>query len=393
MVTHGLLILGSTGSIGTSTLEVVRQNPGRFDVVGLGCGANLDLLLQQIAEFKPQVVAVGEGRGQELAERLPQGTGPVILEGLKGQCQLAQFEGGQTLVAAMVGAAGIEPVLAGIEAGKTIALANKETIVLAGELIMARAAAKGVSILPVDSEHNAIYQSLAGSRREDLSHITLTASGGPFRDWPLEDFTKITRTDALNHPNWAMGPKITIDSATMMNKGLEVIEAKWLFDLHPEQIEVVIHPESILHSMVTFKDGSSIGQLGQPDMRVPIAYCLGQGERLPSGVGALKLAQIGQLRFFEPDLRKFGCLSLAFKALKLGGGATAALNGANEELVGLMLAEKIHFTDIARRLGDMMGQLTQMKSQGKFETPLAPCHSLADALKADAWGRETILQK
>lgn len=392
MVTDGLLILGSTGSIGTSTLEVVRRNPGRLEVLGLGCGNNLDLLCEQIAEFKPQVVAVGEGRAQELSERL-QGAAyrPKILEGLKGQADLARWPKGRILVAAMVGAAGIEPVLAGIEANKTIALANKETIVLAGELIMARAQAKGVEILPVDSEHNAIYQSLAGSNRADVESITLTASGGPFRDWPLEDFKKITLTDALNHPNWAMGQKITIDSATMMNKGLEVIEARWLFGLKPEQIDVVIHPESILHSMVNFKDGSSIAQLGQPDMRVPIAYCLGKPERLKTGVPRLDLAQVGKLNFSKPDRAKFGCLSLAFKALELGGGAAAALNGANEVLVGQLLDEKIHFTEVAQRLGGLMGKIEDLKSNGKAPEALCACHSLNDALDADAWGRDTIL--
>jgi len=388
----GLLILGSTGSIGRSTLSVVRENPELLHVVGLGCHSSLEELSQQIAEFRPQVVCVGPGRGQELKERLGAGYLPEILEGPQGQVKLASWKTGDTLVAAMVGAAGIKPVLAGIEAKKRIALANKETIVLAGELIMKTAKAAGVEILPVDSEHNAIAQSLAGSQRSDLSHITLTASGGPFRTWSKEQFASITLKDALNHPNWSMGRKITIDSATMMNKGLEVIEAKWLFGLEASQIKVVVHPESIIHSMVTYKDGSSIAQLGEPDMRVPIAYCLGQTGRLHSGVGPLDLASKGNLSFFEPDLERFGCLRLAFEALELGSGAPAALNGANEELVGMYLEEKIHFTQISQRLDQLILQFRAQQTSGQLARYLTEMSSLEDALAADAWGRSFITE-
>jgi len=389
----GLLILGSTGSIGRSTLSVVQENPAELKVVGLSCHSSIEALAAQVRQFHPEVVCVGPGRGQELKERLDGEALPTILEGESGQAEFAGWPQGDTLVAAMVGAAGIKPVLAGIAAKKRIALANKETIVLAGELIMKAAKDAGVEILPVDSEHNAIAQSLAGSKRADLSHITLTASGGPFRTWDKERFETITLKDALNHPNWSMGDKITIDSATMMNKGLEVIEAKWLFGLEPSQIKVVVHPESIVHSMVTYKDGSSIAQLGEPDMRVPIAYCLGQKGRLKSGVNSLDLAQKGSLTFFEPDYERFGCLKLAFDALQFGGGAPAALNGANEELVALYLNEKIHFTDISRRLSRLLLQFQEQKGLGQLPAYLNTMTSLEDALAADSWGRTCILER
>ena len=386
-----IVLLGSTGSIGRSTLKVVAENPDRLKVVGLGCKSSLELLVEQIRLFSPQVVAVDEGRGQELAERLGAGPKPVILEGMKGQVELAGWPGAEMLVAAMVGSAGIKPVLAGIEAKKQIALANKETIVLAGELIMAKAKENKVSLWPVDSEHNAIHQSLAGSRREDLHSITLTASGGPFLHWPAQDFEKIRLADALNHPKWSMGKKISVDSATLMNKGLEVIEAKWLFGLGVDQIKELGDPESILHSLVSFKDGSSIGQFGQPDMCVPIAYCLGQGLRLASGVRPLDFGALGRLTFEKPDLERFGCLKLAFEALRLGGGAPAALSGANEEVVADFLAEKIHFTEIPKRLAALMVQLSKAVADPKGPPFLRRIESLNDALAADAWGRQSIL--
>jgi len=383
----GVVILGSTGSIGESTLAVIRENPGRFQVHGLSCESNLEAMVSQILEFSPQAVSVGCGKGEQLRKLLPPGKQDIeILEGLSGNKYLARFPQASVIVAAIVGAAGVEPVMAGIQAKKTIALANKESIVLAGSLLMAEAKKQGVKILPVDSEHNAIFQSLMGNRKEDLAHITLTASGGPFRNTPAEDFSKIEVQDALNHPNWNMGRKITIDSATMMNKCLEIIEAKWLFDLEPTQIKVLVHPQSIIHSMVTYKDGSTISQMGVPDMKTPIANCLGYPERIFSGSDALDLAAVGQLSFEAPDLQRFPTLQMAYDVLEIGEGAPAALNGANEVLVDLFLAEKISFLDIFQSLRRLVEELYVLKEK----KDIIEIKTISDAIQADQWGREFV---
>ncbi|MDX2470932.1 MAG: 1-deoxy-D-xylulose-5-phosphate reductoisomerase [SAR324 cluster bacterium] len=392
MTLQKIAILGSTGSIGQSSLDVIRINPELFQVVALGANSSLKALSEQIAEFQPLLVSVGEGKTSELEALLPAGNKTKILEGMEGLKAVATIVEADQVIAAMVGAIGIEPVLAAIDAKKRIALANKETIVLAGPLVMERARKMGVKIFPVDSEHNAIFQALNGENIKEVDFITLTASGGPFRDLPLAEFENITLAQALKHPNWDMGPKITIDSASLMNKALEVIEAKWLFDLDLEQIKVVVHKESIIHSLVTFKDGSSIAQLGQPDMRVPISYCLAWPKRVQSGVKALDLAKAGTLHFAEPDLERFPTLDLAFRTLKLGGGSTGALSGGNEELVALFLAGKLKFTDIFENLIALVDELEALH-QAKQPTFPFVLHDVSDALQADQWGRDFIKQR
>ena len=379
---NDIVILGSTGSIGRSTLSVIRQNPNLFNVVGLSCENNVSLLLEQIDEFQQSNVCIGQEKAGELNTALKRKNSSVsVLEGPEGLIELAKMNG-DILVAAIVGAAGMEPVMAGIHSHKTIALANKESIVLAGAIVMEEARRHNVSILPVDSEHNAIYQCLKDEKRKTLSFITLTASGGPFYNKPLEEFPAITLQEALKHPNWSMGKKITIDSATMMNKCLEIIEAKWLFDITPDQIKVVIHPQSIIHSMVSFIDSSTIAQLGLPDMRTPIAYCLGFPNRIQSGVGHLDLGEIGTLNFIKPDLEKFPTLGFAYDVLRLGGGAPAALNGANEALVDLFLNEKISFPEISSTLRSLVKELDNNK-------PIE-ITSIQDAIQADQWGRKFV---
>ena len=388
-----IVILGSTGSIGESTLDVVRSNPGRFEVLGLSCNSNIELLANQIKEFSPQTVAVGKGRSEALRSLLGRSSEqPEIIEGDLAAIQLAENPRTSILVAAMVGSVGIRPVMAAIELGKTVALANKEPIVLAGCLITQAAKKYNAPLLPVDSEHNAIFQSLQGSRREDLKKITLTASGGPFRQTPLGDFPKIQLKDALNHPNWEMGSKITIDSATMMNKCLEIIEAKWLFDLAPEQIEVLVHPQSVIHSMVTYNDASTICQMGVPDMKTPIAYCLGYPERIRSGVECMDLAKIRSLTFEKPDPKKFPTLGFAYDVLRIGGGAPAALNGANERLVQLFLKEKISFLTIITLLQRLIDQLKSLHLDGGETTFSFPTElkKIEDSIQADQWGRDFI---
>lgn len=387
-----ICLLGSTGSIGESTLEVVRQNPERFDVVALSCERSLDSLVKQIEEFHPKAVSVGTGYSKELAALLPPAFSDLeIYEGLDGLNRLAVRDDVDLLVAAIVGAAGLIPIMKAVEKGCDIALANKEPMVLAGELMMAKAAETGSRILPVDSEHNAIFQALAGSRLEDVKYITLTASGGPFRDRPLEQFSEITLQDALKHPNWDMGSKITIDSASMMNKALEVIEARWLFQLPPEQIRVVIHPQSIIHSMVNYKDGSVLAQLGKPDMKIPISYCMGFPERIQSGVDPIDLVEVGQLDFRAPDDERFPTVGLAFRALAVGGGAPAAINGANEALVASFLQERISFTDIFRCLKDVIRLLeTSDTVASDLPSYLFKISNVDEAMAADQWGRDFV---
>ena len=341
-----LAILGSTGSIGVSTLEIVAAHPHLYEVVALTAGYNLDLLEKQVRQFRPALVAVVVPEdAQRLRERLG-AAAPEIIPGIEGLIACAAHSDAQMVVSAIVGAAGLVPTMAAITAGKDVALANKETLVTAGALVMEAVAAKGVRLHPVDSEHSAIFQSLQGHRSGDVKRLILTASGGPFRTRDPQTFASITLADALSHPNWNMGRKITIDSATMMNKGLEVIEARWLFNLPGERIDVHIHPQSIVHSMVEYCDGAVMAQLGIPDMKGPIAYALSWPERLPLDLPPLDLCRLGQLTFETPDPRRFPCLDLAYLALSAGASAPAVLNAANEVAVGAFLDGRIPFTAI-----------------------------------------------
>ena len=342
-----LAIFGATGSIGTSTLKIVDHHPNRFQVTAMSAWTNLEALTILIKKYRPEVAVIGNAvLAEKLREHLPSDLSTQILHGIDGLCQAASSPEVDQVVTAIVGAAGLKPTLAAIDAGKSIALANKETLVMAGEIVMARAKEKDVTIIPVDSEHSAIFQCLPAGRRQDLAEILLTASGGPFRKCPVDAFDRITIDDALTHPNWDMGAKITIDSATLMNKGLEVIEACHLFNVAKEQIQVVVHPESIVHSMVVFKDGSVIGQMGVPDMRGAIAYALTAPERLDIAVPSPNFFDIKQLTFEPPDVSKFPCLNLAYNALGIGGTAPAVLNAANEEAVHAFLNRAIAFTEI-----------------------------------------------
>ncbi|UNK16673.1 1-deoxy-D-xylulose-5-phosphate reductoisomerase [Paenibacillus sp. N3/727] len=338
-------VLGSTGSVGTQTLDVVSKYRDQFQIEGLAAGNNVDLLIQQCKEFKPKKISVAT---KELAERirpfLPEGTH--LFYGREGLIEVAAGTDADIVVTAVVGSMGLPSTLAAIEAGKTIGLANKETLVTAGHLVTALAQAKGVDLIPIDSEHSAIFQCLNGERREDIEFITITASGGSFRDLNREQLKNVTVEDALKHPNWSMGAKITIDSATMMNKGLEVIEAHWLFGLPYEQIQVLLHPESIIHSFVQYRDSSIIAQLGNPDMRVPIQYALTYPERWPSPSPTLSLAEAGKLQFREMDFERFPCLRLAYECGKMGGTATTVFNAANEIAVARFLRKEISFLQI-----------------------------------------------
>jgi 1-deoxy-D-xylulose-5-phosphate reductoisomerase len=372
-----LSILGSTGSVGVTTLEVVSRFPDRFRVVAMAAGHNLDLLLEQIVRFDPELVSVATvDLAGELRARL--GTRKVeIVHGLDGACTVATHRDAQLVVSALVGALGLRPTLAAIQSGKDIAFANKEVLVIAGELVTRAVRERGVRLLPVDSEHNAIFQCLAGRDREGLKRIILTASGGPFRDLPAERFASITVEQALNHPTWRMGSKITIDSATLMNKGLEVIEARWLFGLQPDEISIVIHPQSVIHSMVEMIDGSVIAEMAIPDMAIPVAYALAYPDRLPMPhLKTLSLAECTRLTFEEPDFGRFPCLTLAFEALRAGSTMPACLNAANEELVAGFLSGRARFVDIPRHLESIMAL-----------HPNSPARTLEDLLETDAWAR------
>ena len=373
-----LAILGSTGSIGGSTLDVVAAFPDRFAVIALTAHSNVARLAQQVKRFSPRLAVVAEEKDAlRLEELLASGCRTEVACGKDGYRAAATMAEVDVVVGAVVGSAGLDPTLAAIDAGKDIALANKETLVMAGEIVMSRAAARQVKILPVDSEHSAIYQCLQGQRREDLERILLTASGGPFLDTPLEDFDQIGPEQALEHPNWSMGPKITIDSATLMNKGLEVIEARWLFGVSPDAIEVVIHPQSIVHSMVAFRDGTVMAQMGTPDMRGAIAYALSCPARLPLDLTRLDFPALGHLEFRRPDQDKFACLGLALEACRLGGTMPAVLNAANEVAVEAFLERRLNFTGIARVIRRTMGMHRLMDAAG-----------LDDIMEADRWARE-----
>ena len=371
-----LAILGSTGSIGVSTLEIVASFADRFRVLALTAGRNLDLLVEQIERFEPLMVAVPSQKDAiRLAERLGSRR-PQVLHGVSGLIACAASSDADIVVSAIVGAAGLKPTLAAIEAGKDVALANKETLVVAGQLVMETVTRKGGPLFPVDSEHSAIFQALVGHRKEDVKRLILTASGGPFRCHPVEELAQVRPEQALAHPNWTMGRKITIDSATMMNKGLEVIEAHWLFDLPAERISVQIHPESVVHSMVEYVDGAVIAQLGIPDMKTPIAYALSYPERIPLDLPPLDLCRLGALHFAEPDLSRFPCLGIAYAALRCGGTAPAVMNAANEVAVEAFLDQRVGFMEIADTINKVL-DLHQTQS----------ADNLDQILESDAWAR------
>ena len=371
-----IVILGSTGSIGRNALWVAERFPDRFQVIGLGAGKNIDLLAEQVQRFRPRVVSVLTAKlAGDLRRRLPPGT--EVLTGLSGSRHVAALPEADLVLSAMVGAAGLMPTLAALRAGKDVALANKETLVMAGDLVTTEVRRHRVTLLPVDSEHSAIFQALTGHRRQDLKRIVLTASGGPFLHAEPEELQRVTPEQALAHPNWRMGPKVTIDSATLMNKGLEAIEARWLFDLDSSQIGVAIHPQSIVHSLVEYVDGSVIAQLGIPDMRLPIAYALAYPERLPLDLPPLDLLAVQTLAFLEPDRTRFPCLDLAFAALKAGGTMPAVLNGANEVAVEAFLAGRIPFLAIGEVVGEAMER----------HRP-SPAAEVEVILNADRWARE-----
>ncbi len=349
-----LSILGSTGSIGTQTLDIVSQNPNDLSVVAMSCGRNIDLFEKQIRKYKPLLVSVGtEALAKDLKQRLADMEIEIVF-GMEGLIAVATFDKADTVVTAVVGMIGVKPTIAAINAGKTIALANKETLVTAGHIIMPLAKEKGVSILPVDSEHSAIFQSLNGERHNEISKILLTASGGPFRGKTLEELENVKLEDALKHPNWSMGAKITIDSATMINKGLEVMEAKWLFGVNLNQIEVVVHPQSILHSAVEYMDGAVIGQMGTPDMRLPILYALFYPNRKTLYAEPLDLFKVGTLTFEKPDMETFYGLALAYDAMDVGGNMPTIFNAANERAVAKFLKNKIKFLEIPEIVSEAM---------------------------------------
>lgn len=354
-----IAILGSTGSIGTQTLDIVDQK-NDLEVVALSAKANITLLEQQVRKYHPKLVAVWEeDKALELKNNIKDLQVEVV-SGMEGLLAVAQIPESEILVTAIVGMLGIRPTIAAIQAKKDIALANKETLVTAGHLIMPLAKQEGVSILPVDSEHSAIFQSLQGEQQNKIKKILLTASGGPFRTWNNQDLQHVTVEDALKHPNWSMGKKITIDSATMVNKGLEVIEAKWLFDVLPEQIQVVVHPQSILHSAVEYEDGAIIGQMGTPDMRLPILYALYYPYRQALCGAPLDLFSVQTLTFEKPDTTKFKGLSLAYEALKQGGNIPTIFNAANEKAVSLFLERKISYLEIVELIEEAMTTIAKI---------------------------------
>ncbi len=375
-----LSVLGSTGSVGEQTLAVAEAFPERYRVVALAAGRNVAKLADQVRRFRPERVSVADSESAAaLRERLG-GAELSIETGAEGLDAVAAHPS-DLVVAGLVGALGLRPSLAAIRAGRDLALANKEVLVMAGALFLREVRARGVTLLPVDSEHSAIFQALAGQRPQDVARLILTASGGAFRTWPAEKIARATVDEALNHPNWEMGPKITIDSATLMNKGFEVIEARWLFDVPPERVDVVVHPESIVHSLVEFVDGSVLAQLGLPDMRVPIAVALAHPERLPLDLPRLDLAALGRLQFEAPDRKRFPCLDLAYQALRADEAAPAVLNAANEIAVAAFLDGAVRFPAIAEANAAVL-EAHVAKSGGR-----AVVRDLDDVTEADAWAR------
>ena len=372
-----IVILGSTGSIGASTLDIIAKFPDHFTVHGLVAGTNDEKLEEQIRTFNPPTVALSsEAAAQRLRTRVS-ARSVRILSGAEGIAEVASLPESDLVISAIVGGAGLVPTLAAIRAGRRVALANKEPMVMAGQLMQEEARKQGLRIFPIDSEHSAIFQSMEGHRRADIRRVILTASGGPFWDCSLDQMRHVTPQQALQHPNWKMGAKITIDSATLMNKGLEVIEARWLFDIPPAQLDILIHRESIIHSLVEYKDGSVIGQLGLPDMRTPISYAMNYPERVPWEPPPLDLGTIGKLTFHQPDFDRFLCLNLAYEALQAGGSMPATLNAANEVAVAAFLQERIGFLDIPTVIRHTMDA-----------SVVRDLTTVEEALATDQWARE-----
>jgi 1-deoxy-D-xylulose-5-phosphate reductoisomerase len=372
-----IAVLGSTGSIGVSTLDLVRRFPERFKIHGLVAGQNLKRLASQVKEFSPRFVAIKNEEDVTRLRKLMGGNRVEVLFGQRGAAAVSTAHEVDVVVAAIVGGAGLMPTLEAVRAGKEIALANKEALVMAGEIFVNAAKEKGVRLLPVDSEHSAIFQCLQGNRRDEVDRLILTASGGPFLRTPLKRLKRATVRQALKHPNWKMGRKITIDSATMMNKGLEVVEARWEFDMDPRRIDVVIHPQSVVHSMVQYQDGSVIAQLGVPDMRIPIAYALAYPHRLKGGWEALELTRQGELSFLPVDRRRYPALQLAYDALKEGGTMSAVLNASNEIAVAAFLQCQIGFRDIHRIIDKTMQGHVPKRPKG-----------VEEILEVDRWARD-----
>ena len=387
-----LTVLGATGSIGLNTLEIVRQFPHKFKIEALSCRSSIERLVEQIKEFQPRLVCVDNSeQARELRETFREGNSGTETEfvwGVEGLVQVSSDPEVDLVVAGIVGAAGLQPTFSAVQAGKTVAVANKEPLVMAGELFVQTANKTGAKLLPTDSEHNAIFQALHGEPPERIARLILTASGGPFRDLPLKEFEKITPAEALSHPNWEMGRKISIDSATMMNKGLEIIEAHWLFNTPVENIDVLMQRESIIHSMVEFIDGSFLAQMGLPDMRVPIAYCLGWPERLPLKIPRLDPLSMSALHFEKIDPQRYPCLPLAIKVAKQGGAAPAVLNGANETVVTAFLGEEIRFVEIAETIAAVIKDFEKALHQVDVPSFLRKIRTLEDAEHADKWGRK-----
>ncbi|RDY25186.1 1-deoxy-D-xylulose-5-phosphate reductoisomerase [Romboutsia weinsteinii] len=373
-------ILGSTGSIGTQTLDVVRENRDKFEVVAISANSSVDLLLEQIKEFKPKYVAVyNENSAMRLKEMIPSDIKIEVLSGMEGLKTISSLDEIDVLLTAIVGMIGLVPTLCAIRKGITIALANKETLVTAGSLVMSEARKYNVDILPVDSEHSAIFQCLNGEKTREIEKLILTASGGPFRGKKEKELLNITKNEALKHPNWSMGRKISIDSSTLMNKGLEVIEAKWLFNVDQSQIDVVVHPQSIVHSMVQFIDSSVMAQMGCPDMKLPIQYALSYPDRIVNDFERLDFSKWSTLTFEKPDLETFPCLQLAYDCLKMEGTYSAVLNSANEELVNEFLEDKIGFYDIPYYIEKTL------EAHSSISEP-----TLEEILEVDRWTREFV---
>ncbi len=385
-----LTILGSTGSIGLNTLDVVRMFPEQFRIEALSCRSSIEQLIEQIREFNPKTVCVDKDEmAGELKQIFPNKD---FVFGMQGLEKISTNLEADLVVAGIVGAAGLKPTFSALKAGKTVVLANKEPLVMAGDLFMQTAIKSGAKLLPADSEHNAIFQALKNEPLESISRIILTASGGSLRDKPINEFENISPVEALDHPNWEMGSKITIDSATMMNKGLEIIEAHWLFDTPVQNIQVVMHRESVIHSIVEFVDGSFLAQMGLPDMRVPLAYCLGWPNRLPLKIQRLDLISLKSLNFEEIEPKRFPCLAISIKAAKQGGGAPAVLNGANETLVDYFLEKEINFLDISKNLHSVMQRFYKTISLNEVPSFLKHISTIEDAVKADQWGREQAIR-
>ncbi|MDF2388420.1 1-deoxy-D-xylulose-5-phosphate reductoisomerase [Nostoc ellipsosporum NOK] len=379
-----ITLLGSTGSIGTQTLDIVSHHPDQFRIVGLAAGNNVEMLAAQIRQFRPKIAAIySEEKLPILTEAIkdldPQ---PILLAGNAGVIEVARYSDAETVVTGIVGCAGLLPTIAAIEAGKDIALANKETLIAGGPVVLPLVEKHGVKLLPADSEHSAIFQCLQGVPKGGLRRILLTASGGAFRDWDVEKLSEVTVADALKHPNWSMGRKITVDSATLMNKGLEVIEAHFLFGLNYEDIEIVIHPQSIIHSLIELQDTSVLAQLGWPDMRLPLLYALSWPDRIYTNWERLDLVKAGNLTFREPDHQKYPCMQLAYSAGRAGGSMPAVLNAANEQAVALFLEEKIQFLDIPRCIEFVCD---------RHQNDNCANPSLDDILVADKWARQEVL--